>query len=92
MPLNQELEFSNVSTDVKQAFLGVPDKIWLSPGTKLYKWTDYPVVGQHGITPWWSFVVRRKLPSGAVAEGFRNSETQTGERLPDRRERPAVAT
>ena len=75
MSLNQNLEFSSAPDYVKKAFLGVPDKAWLKPGTKLYKWTDYPLVGPDGrITPWWSFVIRRKLPSGLIAEGFRDSE------------------
>ncbi len=63
------------TSDAKKAFLGVPDKIWLKPGTKLYKFTDYPLIADNGrITPWWSFVVGRTLPSGRKAEGLRRSE------------------
>jgi len=78
MVLNEKLEFSSVSSEVKTAFLGVPAKILLSTGTRLYKWTDYPLSGRVGITPWWCFVERRTLPNGKVAEGFRNSETAAG--------------
>ena len=76
MPLNQNLEFSSAPEHVKKAFVGLPDKVWLKPGTKLYKWTDHPLLGREGrITEWWSFVIRRTLPSGVIAEGFRDSET-----------------
>jgi hypothetical protein len=73
--LNEKLDFSSAPPEVKRAFLGIPDKVWLPPATKLYKWTDYPLVGAKGITPWWSYVVATTLPSGFVAEGFRGSET-----------------
>jgi hypothetical protein len=75
MSLNEKLEFASAPQDVKKAFLGVPDKIYVRPGTKLYKFTDYPLVAENGqVTPWWSFVLGRKLPSGGTMEGLRRSE------------------
>ena len=74
MALNESLNFASASGDVKEAFLGVPDKVYLRPGTKLYKWTEYPLEGGDSITPWWSYVIQTTLPSGRVAEGFRTSE------------------
>lgn len=75
MSLNEKMEFSSAPADVKGAFLGIPDKIYLKPGTKLYKFTDYPLIGTNGhITPWWSFVLGRELPSGRKMEGLRRSE------------------
>jgi hypothetical protein len=75
MPINEKLAFSDATTDAKEAFLGIPDKVFLPPATKLYKWTDYELVGPKGITPWWCYVKRTTLPGGLVAEGFRDSET-----------------
>src|ERR1700741_3963900 len=75
MPNNEKMKFSSAPADVKGAFLGIPDKIYLKPGTKLYKFTDYPLIGTNGhITPWWSFVLGRELPSGRKMEGLRRSE------------------
>jgi hypothetical protein len=75
MSLNESLSFAGTPTEARKAFLGIPDKVFLSPGTRLYKWTDYPLIGSEGnITPWWSYVVKTTLPSGIVAEGFRASE------------------
>jgi hypothetical protein len=74
MLLNESLDFSSAPLHVKQAFLGAPEKLCLNPGTKLYKWTDYPLFGPHGVTEWWGFVIQRTLPSGLVAEGFRTTE------------------
>jgi hypothetical protein len=74
MSLNEALQFSGVSAEVKAAFLGVPDKIWFKPSTKLYKYSSYPLIGPNGrITPWWTLVEKIKLPSGRVAEGLRGS-------------------
>jgi protein-L-isoaspartate O-methyltransferase len=53
MSLNEKMEFSSVSDEVKRAFLETPDKIFLKPGTKLYKYTDYPLIDEKGeITAW----------------------------------------
>jgi hypothetical protein len=74
MILNETLEFSSAPQTVKKAFLGMPDKLLLRPGRKLFKWTEFPLVGDHGVTPWWLFAAPTRLPSGAVADGFRRSE------------------
>jgi len=74
MALNEDLVFTSAPAYVRSAFIGIPEKALLGRGTKLYKWTDYPLHGQDGITPWWSFVIQTRLPGGFVAEGFRTSE------------------
>ena len=76
MALNEHLEFSSVDQRDQDAFIGPVEKIWLEQKTKVYKFTDYPLVNEKGnITPWWSFVVAQTLPSGRKMEGFRQSET-----------------
>jgi len=73
--LNNDLQFSRISLEDRQAFLREPDKILFDAGTEFYKWTSYPLVGRDGrITPWWSFVITKRLPSGFVADGFRESQ------------------
>jgi hypothetical protein len=72
--LNHELRFDSVHPTVKRAFLRTPEKMLLTPGVRLYKWTGRRLHEGPEITPWWSFVERTRLPSGAVAEGFRVSE------------------
>jgi hypothetical protein len=74
MTLNEKLEFRSASREVQMAFLGVPEKVLLKARTKLYKWTDYPLVGPFGITPWWSYFQQTRLPSGFIAEGFGSTE------------------
>ena len=74
MALNETFAFSSAPIDVRAAFLGPAEKVLLRRGTKLYKWTDYGLLGAHGVTPWWSYVEKTVLPSGFVAEGFRTSE------------------
>lgn len=77
MALNEQLEFSAVDQRDRDAFIGPVEKIWLEQETKLYKFTQYPLVSDKGyITPWWSPVVARTLPSGRKMEGFRQSETR----------------
>jgi hypothetical protein len=65
---------SSVPLDDRRAFLRLPVKMQFSAGTRFYKWTSFPLVGHKGITPWWSFFIRTRLPDGLVAEGFRDSE------------------
>lgn len=72
--LNGDLELSSVPLDDRRAFLRLPVKMQFSAGTRFYKWTSFPLVGHKGITPWWSFFIRTRLPDGLVAEGFRDSE------------------
>lgn len=77
MVLNENVSFLSARSDDRRAFLGEPEKMLFRAGTRLYKWTSYPLVGEEGrITPWWSFVIRTHLPSGMVAEGFRDSESR----------------
>jgi len=76
MALNETIVFSSAPADVRSAFIGTPEKVLLRRGTKLYKWTDYPLHGARGVTPWWSYVEQTRLPGGFVAEGFRASETR----------------
>jgi hypothetical protein len=76
MILNESFSFSIAPLDDRRAFLREPERVLLRASTRLYKWTSYPLVGAKGITPWWSFVIQTRLPSGFVAEGFRGSETQ----------------
>ena len=76
MALNEHLEFSSVKKDHRDAFIGPVEKIWIDPETKLYKFTDHPLESDAGyITPWWSFVTSRTLPSGRQMQGFRQAET-----------------
>jgi hypothetical protein len=74
MALNETLRFEDVDSAVKRAFLRTPERVLLSSGTGLYKWTDRPLVNANRISPWWSFLESRLLPSGTMAEGFRVSE------------------
>ena len=73
MTLNEALRFEDAAASVKRAFVRAPDKVLLTPHTRLYKWTSRAAVGDP-VTPWWSFVESTTLPSGAVADGFRVSE------------------
>src|ERR1700690_2372171 len=75
MCLNETLDFTAAaSLKDRNAFLGTPDKIRIDAGTKLFKWTSFPLAGAKGITPWWSFFERTTLPSGLIADGFQASE------------------
>jgi hypothetical protein len=72
--LNEGMDFDGADHEVRRAFLRQPEKVLLTPPARLYRWTNRPLVGPQGISPWWSFVESRMLPSGAVVEGFRISE------------------
>jgi hypothetical protein len=72
--LNDRLDFATLERYVKDAFIGKVDKVPLNAGTKLFKFTDHPLFGPGGVTPWWCFVSATRLPSGIVAEGFRRAE------------------
>jgi hypothetical protein len=72
--LNESLDFDRADHEVRRAFLRQPERVLLTPPTRLYRWTNRPLVGPHGISAWWSFVESRRLPSGAVVDGFRISE------------------
>lgn len=79
MMLNEQLEFFSIPVEVKRAFLGIPDKVVLKAGTRLYKWSDHRLPASHGaaearsITPWWSYYRQTVLPGGLVVEGFNES-------------------
>ncbi len=73
MTLNDALRFEDAPATVKGAFLRTPEKIQVNAGRQLYKWTTYQLL-KEPITPWWSFVESTRLPSGAMAEGFRVAE------------------
>lgn len=72
--LNADLSFEDAQNHVKRAFLRTAEKVRIPPRKQLYKWTNRPLLGTHGISPWWSFVESTRLPSGAMAEGFRVAE------------------
>lgn len=67
--LNETKDFASISTlDDRRAFLaGRPEsKELLNTETKLYKWTQHPLIGRRGITPWWSLVDSLKLKTGTT--------------------------
>jgi hypothetical protein len=74
MPLNDSLRFEDADRSVREAFTRTPEKIRLPLGTRLCKWTTPALVDAYRLSPWWSFVESTRLPSGALAEGFRVSE------------------
>jgi hypothetical protein len=60
----------------KRAFLGGRPEVglWLTPGTKLFKWTK-SIVTPQGISPWWQFLEARRLATGANVPGIREMQT-----------------
>ena len=57
MILNQNLNFSDAPTEVKAGFSGGPPrKILLATGDELYKFTQYDLIHNGKVTPWWSSV------------------------------------
>lgn len=73
MASNQPPIFANIaSASVKNAFLhGHPEVVqWLSPGTKLFKWTA-SITTPRGVSPWWQFLEARRLGTGANVPGIR---------------------
>lgn len=73
MAVNDHLRFEDAEPRVQRAFLRAPERILLQPHIQLYRWTNRAVVEDHA-PAWWSFVDSTRLPSGALAEGFRMSE------------------
>jgi hypothetical protein len=72
--LNEDFLFSSAPLDHRRAFLGVPERMRLNAGVSLYRW-GYSLIRRDGtISPWWSFVIRKRLPSGLIVEGLRDSE------------------
>ena len=67
--LNESKDFVSIATsDDRKAFLNKQpeSKELLKAGTKLYKWTQYSLVGPRGITPWWSVVDSLTLKTGST--------------------------
>jgi hypothetical protein len=57
MILNQDLNFSDAPAEVKSGFSGRPPrKILLAAGHELYKFTQYDLIHNGKVTPWWSSV------------------------------------
>lgn len=57
MTLNQELDFATLESKIRMTFAGnVAHKTLLKAGHELYKFTQQPLIGDHGVTPWWSSV------------------------------------
>jgi hypothetical protein len=56
----------------QRAFInGHPEVVaWLDSGTKLFKWTQ-SVTTPKGVSPWWQFLVSRKLANGHECPGIR---------------------
>jgi len=73
----QPPEFAQIADAVtKRAFLnGRPEVVlWLTPRTKLFKWTK-SIVTPKGISPWWQFLEARRLATGANVPGIRELQT-----------------
>ena len=64
---------------VKSAFLnGHPEMVlWLTPGTRLFKWTK-SVATRHGISPWWQFVDSTRLATGSAVPGIQELQMRAG--------------
>ena len=72
--LNDGLQFSDLSPDDRHAFLRTPERKLFDARTKFYKFTDNPLVGNEGISPWWSFFDSSRLSDGTVVDGFEAAE------------------
>jgi hypothetical protein len=80
MILNENVEFATVADDkTRRAFIGGgPElKVRLFARKKLYKWTQFPLIGPNGISAWWSFVIGRTFPGGIRVAGLRNLEERS---------------
>ncbi|MCU0227637.1 MAG: hypothetical protein MUF01_08345 [Bryobacterales bacterium] len=79
--LNETSSFDTLANPgVKAAFkAGSPVfKVRLAAGGKLFKWTQYQLVGPRGITPWWSLLNDTTLPNGTVVPGFAAIQQRIG--------------
>ena len=79
--LHESAIFDSIaSAEVKAAFkTGSPVfKELLRAGTKLFKWTQYPLVGPRGITPWWSLLNDTTLRNGVTVPGFATLQKRMG--------------
>lgn len=61
---------------VRNAFLHGHAEVvqWLTPGTKLFKWTA-SIVGRKGVSAWWQFLEARQLGTGVNVPGIRELQT-----------------
>jgi hypothetical protein len=79
--LNESFDFNSIATpDVRKAFRGSPSKEFLGAQTKLYKWTEHPLIGPKGITSWWSLVASFTLKNGTAVPGLQTLQ-ERGSRL-----------
>jgi hypothetical protein len=70
-------DFATIAdTAARFAFLrGYPETVeWLGPGTKLFKWSQ-SLTTSRGISPWWQFVLPRRLATGSHCPGIRDLQT-----------------
>ncbi|HWE01839.1 MAG TPA: hypothetical protein VG326_05465 [Tepidisphaeraceae bacterium] len=51
--LNASLKPESLSADVRSCFRGAISFIKLPAGTRVFKFTQFPLHGPKGITPWW---------------------------------------
>ncbi len=66
-------EFTRIADpSTQRAFVnGQPEVVeWLNPGTKLFKWTQ-SITTPRGVSPWWQFLLSRKLATGHECSGIR---------------------
>jgi hypothetical protein len=79
--LNEGFDFNSIAMpDVRKAFRGLPSKEFLGAQTKLYKWTEHPLIGPKGITSWWSLVASFTLKNGTAVPGLQTLQ-ERGARL-----------
>ena len=70
-------EFAKIAdAAVKRAFFGGRPEVvqWLTPGSKLFKWTK-SIMTSRGVSPWWQFLEGRRLSTGANVPGIRELQT-----------------
>jgi len=76
MTLANPPDFATIAdAATKAAFVhGSPETVeWLPPGTKLFKWTHSITTGK-GVSPWWQFLISRRLPTGGICPGIREMQ------------------
>lgn len=63
-------------TEARSGFIGGHPEVvvWLTPGTRLFKWTK-SITTRKGISPWWMFLEPRRLTTGANVPGVRELQT-----------------
>jgi hypothetical protein len=80
-------DFASIANaDTRTAFLGGhADAVeWVRPGTKLFKWTQ-SITTSRGVSPWWQFLLARRLANGVVCPGIREMQERANRLgVPDR--------